>query len=140
MQGKSARLGRTTKRRIAADAAILAGSGNLDRSRAAHNGKRVAGTSRTANPDSSDTRAAFARGDGGGYDISPWLFEAVAVETGYRMFHGLYADSSFKTTLVYDAGSIATSTPYSVRSRLAITSNCSAPTTPTIGSRRPLVT
>ena len=38
---------------------------------------------------------------------------------------------------VHPAGSISAVTPYSFVSRLAITSYCSALTTPTIGSRRP---
>ena len=37
------------------------------------------------------------------------------------------------------AGSTSTETPYSVFSRPTMTSNCSAPTTPASGSRRPLV-
>ncbi|HUS62155.1 MAG TPA: hypothetical protein VMY34_08155, partial [Acidimicrobiales bacterium] len=67
-------------------------------------GLRLAGKTREANPDADD--AGFYRGDGQGFDIASWMFESVAVEAGYRMYHRAYATDAFKRTIHYDAGSI----------------------------------
>jgi hypothetical protein len=69
-----------------------------------YDGKLVAGTSQTANPDAND--AGFYRGNGGGWGVDGWLFEHIAVEAGYRMFHESYASDNYARVLHYDAGSI----------------------------------
>jgi hypothetical protein len=67
-------------------------------------GMRLAGPTRTANPDPLD--AGFYRGDGQGFDIASWLFEQIAAEAGYRSYHRAFETDDFKRTLRYDAGSI----------------------------------
>jgi hypothetical protein len=63
-----------------------------------------AGSNRMAAPDASDP--GFYRGDGQGFSLPAWLFENVAAEAGYRIFHRNYATTNFAKTDRYDAGSI----------------------------------
>ncbi len=63
-----------------------------------------AGTNRMAAPDANDP--GFYRGDGQGFALSPWLFENVAAEAGYRLFHRNYMAANYTKTDRYDAGSI----------------------------------
>ncbi|MET0285010.1 MAG: hypothetical protein ABW352_11085, partial [Polyangiales bacterium] len=63
-----------------------------------------AGTNRMAAPDASDP--GFFRGDGQGFSLSPWLFENIAAEAGYRLFRRNYMATNYAKTDRYDAGSI----------------------------------
>ncbi|HEX5659813.1 MAG TPA: hypothetical protein VFX59_21610, partial [Polyangiales bacterium] len=63
-----------------------------------------AGTDRTAAPDASDP--GFFRGDGQGFAQPKWLFENIAAEAGYRLFHRKYSADNFAKTDRYDAGTI----------------------------------
>jgi hypothetical protein len=63
-----------------------------------------AGSNRMAAPDTSDP--GFFRGDGQGFAQPKWLFENIAAEAGYRLFHRKYEAMSFAKVDRYDAGSI----------------------------------
>jgi hypothetical protein len=63
-----------------------------------------AGSSKTANPD--PAAPGFFRGNGESFAASPWTFEHIAAEAGYRQLHRNFADTSYQRTLRYDTGSI----------------------------------
>jgi hypothetical protein len=65
---------------------------------------RLAGSAQTANPDADNP--GFYRGNGQGFDIPTWLFEHIAVESGYREYRSAFAVDAYKRTIAYDAGSI----------------------------------
>ena len=67
-------------------------------------GMRLAGNAQTANPDAENP--GFYRGNGQGFDIPTWLFEHIAVESGYREYREAFAVDDYKRTIKYDAGSI----------------------------------
>ena len=50
--------------------------------------------------------AGFFLGDGDAWGASPWLLERFVAEAAYARYHDAWADSGFRQTFTYDAGSI----------------------------------
>jgi hypothetical protein len=69
-----------------------------------HPAFRVAGAGREVAPDADDP--GFYRGNGQGFSADSWLFEHIAVESGYRSYHRAFESAGFQRELRYDASSI----------------------------------